>query len=47
MNPLFFAKDLGTRLIALTWQQLQAVWTHSRHCNLVATGAVVYRAIDL
>ncbi|NQE32881.1 hypothetical protein [Microcoleus asticus] len=47
MNPLFFAKDLGTRLITLTWQQLQAVWTHSRHCDLVATGAVVDRAIGL
>ena len=46
MNPLFFAKDLGTRLIGLTWQQLQAVWTHSRHCDLlVATGDIVDRAI--
>ncbi|MBW3586739.1 MAG: hypothetical protein KY448_13120, partial [Cyanobacteria bacterium 0813] len=35
MNPLFFAKDVGTRLIGLTWQQLQAVGTHSRHCDLV------------
>ncbi|WP_333413318.1 hypothetical protein [Microcoleus sp. MOSTC5] len=47
MNPLFFAKDVGTRLIALTWQQLQAVWTHSRHCDLVATGTLVDRAINL
>ena len=45
MNPLFFAKDVGTRLIALTWQQLQAVWTPSRHCDLVATGALVDRAV--
>ncbi|MEG4245809.1 MULTISPECIES: hypothetical protein [unclassified Microcoleus] len=35
MNPLFFLKDIGAGLIALTWQQLQAVWTHSRRCDLV------------
>ena len=46
MNPLFFAKDVGTRLIALTCQQLQAVWRHSRHCGLVvATGDIVAAAI--
>lgn len=46
MNPLFFLKDLGAGLIALTWQQLQAVWRHSRHCNLVmATGDIVAAAI--
>ncbi|MEG4058655.1 MULTISPECIES: hypothetical protein [unclassified Microcoleus] len=45
-NPLFFLKDVGARLIALTWQQLQAVWTHSRHCDLVvATGDIVAVAI--
>ncbi|MEG3919606.1 lipid-A-disaccharide synthase-related protein [Microcoleus sp. POL10_C6] len=46
MNPLFFLKDIGAGLIALTWQQLQAVWTHSRHCDLVvATGDIVAGAI--
>ncbi|MEP6525213.1 hypothetical protein NDA07_26265 [Microcoleus vaginatus DQ-U2] len=46
MNPLFFLKDLGAGLIALTWQQLQAVWRHSRHCDLVvATGDIVAAAI--
>ncbi len=46
MNPLFFLKDIGAGLIALTWQQLQAVWRHSRHCNLVvATGDIVAAAI--
>ncbi|MBE9096030.1 lipid-A-disaccharide synthase-related protein [Tychonema sp. LEGE 07203] len=46
MNPLFFLKDVGAGLIALTWQQLQAVWTHSRHCDLVvATGDIVAAAI--
>jgi len=46
MNPLFFLKDIGAGLIALTWQQLQAVWTHSRHCDLVvATGDIVAAAI--
>lgn len=46
MNPLFFLKDVGAGLIALTWQQLQAIWTHSRHCDLVvATGDIVAAAI--
>ncbi|MGB3263086.1 MAG: lipid-A-disaccharide synthase-related protein [Microcoleus sp.] len=46
MNPLFFLKDVGAGLIALTWQQLQAVWTHSRRCDLVvATGDIVAAAI--
>ena len=46
MNPLFFLKDIGAGLIALTWQQLQAVWTHSRRCDLVvATGDIVAAAI--
>ncbi|MEG4145864.1 lipid-A-disaccharide synthase-related protein [Microcoleus sp. Pol12B5] len=46
MNPLFFLKDIGAGLIALTWQQLQAVWTHSRRCDLVvATGDIVAGAI--
>ncbi|MEG5064420.1 lipid-A-disaccharide synthase-related protein [Microcoleus sp. B3-A4] len=46
MNPLFFLKDIGAGLIALTWQQLQAVWRHSRHCDLVvATGDIVAAAI--
>ncbi|MEG4944013.1 lipid-A-disaccharide synthase-related protein [Microcoleus sp. F4-D5] len=46
MNPLFFLKDVGAGLIALTWQQLQAVWRHSRHCDLVvATGDIVAAAI--
>ncbi|MEG5052482.1 MULTISPECIES: lipid-A-disaccharide synthase-related protein [unclassified Microcoleus] len=46
MNPLFFLKDIGAGLIALTWQQLQAVWRHSRHCDLVvATGDIVAGAI--
>ncbi|MEG4976240.1 hypothetical protein [Microcoleus sp. K4-B3] len=48
MNPLFLLKDVGTRLIALTWQQLQAVWMHSCCCDLVvATGDIVDRAIGL
>ncbi|MEG4213234.1 lipid-A-disaccharide synthase-related protein [Microcoleus sp. S13_B4] len=46
MNPLFFLKDIGAGLIALTWQQLQAVWRHSRHCDLVVgTGDIVAAAI--
>jgi uncharacterized protein (TIGR03492 family) len=46
MNPLFLLKDIGAGLIVLTWQQLQAVWTHSRHCDLVvATGDIVAAAI--
>ncbi len=46
MNPLFFLKDIGAGLVALTWQQLQAVWRHSRHCDLVvATGDIVAAAI--
>ena len=46
MNPLFLLKDLGAGLIALTWQQLRAVWRHSRHCDLVvATGDIVVAAI--
>ncbi|MEG5034504.1 lipid-A-disaccharide synthase-related protein [Microcoleus sp. AT3-D2] len=46
MNPLFFFKDIGAGLIALTWQQLQAVWKHLRHCDLVvATGDIVVAAI--
>lgn len=46
MNPLFFLKDIGAGLIALTWQQLQAVWRHSRRCDLVvATGDIVAGAI--
>ena len=46
MNPLFLLKDLGAGLIALTWQQLRAVWRHSRHCDLVvATGDIVIAAI--
>ncbi|MEG4571919.1 lipid-A-disaccharide synthase-related protein [Microcoleus sp. N3A4] len=46
MNPLFFVKDVGAGLIALTWQQLQAVWTHSPRCDLVvATGDIVAAAI--
>jgi uncharacterized protein (TIGR03492 family) len=44
-NPLFFLKDVGAGLIAVTWQQLQAVWRHSRHCDLVvATGAAIAHA---
>lgn len=46
MNPLFLLQDLGAGLIALTWQQLRAVWSHSRHCDLVvATGDIVAAAI--
>lgn len=46
MNPLFLLKDIGAGLIALTVQQLQAVWTHSRRCDLVvATGDIVAVAI--
>ncbi|MEG4345046.1 lipid-A-disaccharide synthase-related protein [Microcoleus sp. A003_D6] len=46
MNPLFLLKDIGAGLVRLTWQQLQAVWTHSRHCDLVvATGDIVAAAI--
>jgi len=46
MNPLFLLKDIGSGLIALTWQQLQAVWRHSPHCDLVvATGDIVAAAI--
>ncbi|NJK66952.1 MAG: hypothetical protein HC789_21225 [Microcoleus sp. CSU_2_2] len=46
MNPLFLLKDIGAGLIALTWQQLQAVSRHSRHCDLVmATGDIVAAAI--
>ncbi len=46
MNPLFLLKDVGTRLIALTCQQLQAVWMHSCCCDLVvATGDIVVAAI--
>lgn len=46
MNPLFLLKDIGAGLIAVTWQQLQAVWRHSRHCDLVvATGDIVAAAI--
>ncbi|MEG4228366.1 lipid-A-disaccharide synthase-related protein [Microcoleus sp. N9_B2] len=46
MNPLFFLKDVGAGLITLTWQQLQAVWIHSRRCDLVvATGDIVAGAI--
>ena len=46
MNSLFLLKDLGAGLIALSWQQLRAVWRHSRHCDLVvATGDIVVAAI--
>jgi uncharacterized protein (TIGR03492 family) len=46
MNPLFLLKDIWAGLIVLTWQQLQAVWTYSRHCDLVvATGDIVAAAI--
>ena len=46
MNPLFLVKDIWAGLIALTWQQLQAVRTHSRHRSLVvATGDIVAAAI--
>lgn len=46
MNPLFFLKDVGAGPIALTWQQLQAVWTHSPRCDwVVATGDIVAGAI--
>ena len=46
MNPLFLLKDIGAGLIAVTWQQLQAVWRHSRRCDLVvATGDIVAAAI--
>ncbi len=45
MNPLFLVKDIGAGLIALTWQQLRAVWRHSHHCDLVvATGDIVAAA---
>lgn len=46
MNPIFLVKDIGAGLIALTWQQLRAVWRHSPHCDLVvATGDIVVAAI--
>lgn len=46
MNLLFLLKDIGAGLIILTWQQLQAVWTHSCCCDLVvATGDIVAAAI--
>ncbi|MCU0542219.1 MAG: lipid-A-disaccharide synthase-related protein [Oscillatoriaceae cyanobacterium Prado104] len=46
MNPLFLVKDIWAGLIALTWQQLRAVWRHSRNCDLVvATGDIVAAAI--
>lgn len=46
MNPLFLLKDIGAGLIVLTWQQLQAVGRHSRHCDLVvATGDIVSASI--
>jgi uncharacterized protein (TIGR03492 family) len=42
MNPLYLLKDVGAGLIALTWQQLRAVWTHGQSCDLVvATGDIV------
>ncbi len=45
MNPLFLLKDLGAGLIALTLQQLRAVWRHSHHYDLVvATGDIVAAA---
>ena len=46
MNPIFLVKDIGAGLIALTCQQLRAVWRHSPHCDLVvATGDIVVAAI--
>jgi uncharacterized protein (TIGR03492 family) len=46
MNPLFLLKDIWAGLIVLTWQQLRAVWKHSRHCDLVVvTGDIVSAAI--
>ena len=46
INPLFLLKDIRAGLIALTWQQLEAVWRHSRHCDLVVvTGDIVAAAI--
>lgn len=42
MNPLFFLKDVRAGLVRLTFQQLQAAWTHSQRCDLVvATGDIV------
>ena len=46
MNPLYLVKDVGAGLIALTWQQLRAVRTHSHSYDLVvATGDIVAAAI--
>ncbi|MEG3895385.1 MULTISPECIES: lipid-A-disaccharide synthase-related protein [unclassified Microcoleus] len=46
MNPLFLLKDIGAGLVRLTWQQLQAVRTHSGRCDLVVTtGDIVAAAI--
>jgi uncharacterized protein (TIGR03492 family) len=46
MNPLFLFRDIWAGLIVLTWQQLRAVWRHSRHCDLVvATGDIVAATI--
>jgi hypothetical protein len=48
MNPLFLLKDIRAGVIAVSWQQLQAVWRHSRRCDLVvATGDIVAAAIAI
>ncbi len=45
MNSLFLLKDIRAGLIAVSLQQLPAVWRHSRRCDLVvATGDIVAEA---